>query len=210
MLGYLSHKFVHADPVTRRQIKWVLYGGYLAVVPIWGVEALVVAFKPTLWPILELVGILNVFIPLSIFIAIVRFNLFDIDRLISATAAYTVVSVILIAAAIMMLPRISQAANRVVGLDPAAGQFVMSLLLAAVDVPGARYLRPQIERTFFAERYALERGVEQLLHEISTGAGPREVLALVGERLDSYLRPESCVVYGRSGETYAPLFFRGR
>jgi class 3 adenylate cyclase len=149
-------------------------------------------------------------VPICAFIAIVRFNLFDIDRLIGATAAYTLVSIFVIAGAIAMLPRVSQAANRIVGLDPSAGQFMMSLLLAAVVVPGARYLRPQIERLFFAERYALERGVEYLLREISTCAGPQEVLAVVGQRLDSYLRPECCVVYGRSGETYAPLFFRGR
>ena len=88
-LGYLSYKFVHADPVTRRQFKWVLYGFYVAVVPYIGVEVLVVVFKPTLWPMFELVLLFSIFVPLSAFIAIVRFNLFDIDRLIGATAAYT-------------------------------------------------------------------------------------------------------------------------
>ncbi|MBV8452665.1 MAG: adenylate/guanylate cyclase domain-containing protein [Deltaproteobacteria bacterium] len=209
-LGYLLHKFVHADPATRRQIKWVLYGAYVAYIPIFGVEVLVIVFKPALWPVDELVQIFFVLIPLCVFIAIVGFNLYDIDRLIGATAAYTLVSIIVIAGAIVLLPRVAQAANRIVGLDPTTGQFTMSLLLAAVVVPGSRYLRPQIERFFFAERYALERGVEQLLHEISTCASAQEVLTLIGQRLDSYLRPESCVVYGRSGETYAPLFFRGR
>ena len=113
----------------------------------------------------------------------------------------------MIAGAITLLPRVAQAANRIVGLDPATGQFMISLLLAAVVVLGSRYVRPWIERFFFAERYALERGVAQLLHEISTCAGAVEVLTLVGQRLDSFLRPESCVAYGRSGETYAPVFF---
>ena len=36
------------------------------------------------------------------------------------------------------------------------------------------------------------------------------MLTLVGQRLDSYLLPENCVAYGRLGEAYAPLFFRGR
>jgi class 3 adenylate cyclase len=190
-------------------MKWVLFGFYLAGVPGLSVEILVFV-KPPLWPLGELVSIFNLAVPLCIFIAIAHFNLFDIDRLIGATAAYTLVSIVVIAGAIVVLPRVSQAANRIIGLDPAAGQFMMSLLLAAVVVPGSRYLRPQIERFFFAERYALERGVEHLLREISTCVDPQELLMLVGQRLDSYLHPECCIVYGHSAETYAPLFFRGQ
>jgi class 3 adenylate cyclase len=208
-LGRGTYRFFHADPVARRQVKWVLFGVYLALVPTLGVELLVFV-RPSLWPMFELVRICYVIIPLCVFIAIVRFNLFDIDRLISATAAYTIVSVAVIAGAITMLPRVSQVASSAVALNPAAGQLIVSLLLAAAVVSGSRYLSPEIERFFFAERYALERGVEHLLRELSACAGPQEVLTLVGRRLDSLLRPESCIVYGRSGETYAPLFFRGR
>jgi hypothetical protein len=96
------------------------------------------------------------------------------------------------------------------GLDPTTGQFIVALLLAALVVPASRYLHPQIERVFFAERYALERGVEHLLRAISACSSPQEVLALVGERLDFYLHPESCVIYGRSAEAFAPFFVRGR
>jgi class 3 adenylate cyclase len=184
-------------------------GFYLALVPIFATEVLAFV-KPSLEPLRELALILYIIIPVCGFIAIVRFNLFDIDRLLGATAAYTIVSVIVIAAAIIMLPRISQAATTAWGLDPTIGQFMLALLLAAVVVPAARYMRPQVERFFFAERYALERGVEDLLRALSACTGPQEVLALAGQRLDFYLRPECCVIYGRSAETYAPLFFRGR
>jgi class 3 adenylate cyclase len=208
-LGWGTYRFLRANPIARRQFKWVFFGGYLALVPIFATEVLVFV-RPSLGPLRELSLLLYVIIPLCIVIAIVRFNLYDIDRLIGATAAYTIVSIIVIAAAIIMVPRVSQAASTAWGLDPTTGQFVMALLLAALVVPTSRYLRPQIERVFFAERYALERGVENLLHEISTCGAPQELLTLVGERLNSYLRPESCIVYGRSGEIYVPLFFRGR
>jgi hypothetical protein len=208
-LGRGAYRFFHADPVARRQVKWVLYGVYLALVPIFAVEVLVFV-RPSMWPMGELVRIFYVIIPVCAFVAIVRFKLFDIDRLIGATAAYTIVSIVVIAAAIIVVPRISQAATTAWGLDSTTEQFMLALLLALLIVPASRYLRPQIERFFFAERYAFERGVEHLLGALSACAGPQEVLALVGERLDFCLRPECCVIYGRSGETYAPLFFRGR
>jgi len=208
-LGRGTYRFVHVDPVSRRQIKWVLFGVYLALVPIFAATVLAVV-KPSLWPLLELARILYVTIPICIFIAIVRCNLYDIDRLIGATAAYTIVSIVVIAAAIIMLPRVSQAATAAWGVDSTVGQFLVALLVAAIVVPATRYLRPQIERFFFAERYALERGLEHLLRALSACGGPQEVLAIAGERLYFCLRPESCVIYGRLSEAYAPLFFRGR
>jgi class 3 adenylate cyclase len=208
-LGRGTYGFLHADPVVRRQVKWVVLGTYPALVPIFGVEVLAVV-KPSLGQLRELSLILYVIIPLCTFIAIVRFNLFDIDRRIGATAAYSIVSIVLIAGAIVMLPRVSQAATTAWGLDPTTGQFMVALLFAALAVPASRYLRPQIERVFFAERYALEGGVEDLLRSLSACTNPQEIFAVTGERLDFYLRPECCVIYGRSAETYAPLFVRGR
>jgi hypothetical protein len=84
------------------------------------------------------------------------------------------------------------------------------LLLASVVVPAHRRLRPRIERLFFAERYALARGVERLLAELTACAGPQELLSRSGERLDALIKPECCVLYQRAGESFAPVFVRGR
>jgi class 3 adenylate cyclase len=208
-LGGRTYRYAHLDPISRRQSKWVHFGIYIALVPIFTAEIMTLVY-PSVVPLLELANLLYIIIPVCGFIAIVRFNLFDIDRLIGTTAAYTIVSIVLIAAAIIVLPHVSQAATAAWGVDPTIGQSLVALLLACLVVPASRFTRPQIERFFFAERYELERGVEHLLHALSTCAGPQELLAMAGERLDSCLRPESCVIYGRSAETYTPLFVRGR
>jgi class 3 adenylate cyclase len=210
-LSILGHHFVLSDPIGRRQIKWVLYATYIACVP----QAVLLFLMflnplPSVYVLLASADTLFLFVPLGIFIAIVRYNLFDIDRLISATTAYTIVSVFVIAAALALVPHLSETARKMVGLSPTASELLTSLLLATVAVPGSRYLRPQIERSFFAERYALEQGMEHLLRELSLCDGPQALLTLAGERLDTLLQPESCVVYGRSGENYAPVFILGR
>jgi class 3 adenylate cyclase len=208
LLVLLTRNFRRAGPVGRRQLKWVVYGIYIGAAPVLAADV-VIAIAPRFWWLHDVSMIATVLIPICIFIALVRFNLFDIDRLISATAAYTILSVLLVAAALTMIPRLSQAASSTVGIDAAFGQLVSSLLLAALVVPGQRYLRPQIERLFFVERYALEQGVERLLRELSACAGPQALLTLAGEQLDALLRPECCVLYGRAGATYAPVFMRG-
>ena len=177
LLVLLTRNFRRAGPIGRRQLKWVVYGIYLGAVPVLAADA-VIAIAPRFWWLHDVSMIAMVVIPICICIAIVRYNLFDIDRLISATVAYTILFVLLLAGALTVIPRLSLAASSTIGLDPAFGQTVFSLLLAALVVPGQRYLRPQIERRFFAERYALERGVEQLLRDLSRCGGPQALLTL--------------------------------
>jgi class 3 adenylate cyclase len=208
LLVLVTRRFLRVDPIGRRQVKWVVYGLYLSIVPVLAARV-VVSLDPSWWWLLEFAVVLLAFIPLCIFIAIVRFNLLDIDRLISATAAYSILMILLLAGVLIVIPQLSQAVSTTVGVDLAVGQTVISLLLAAVVVPGQRYLRPRIERLFFAERYALECGVEHLLRELSACEGPQAVLTLAGERLDTLLRPECCVIYGRAGAAYVPVFVRG-
>src|SRR5262249_11122141 len=89
LLVLITRLFHRSDPIGRRQLKWVVYGLYIGTVPalIAGVST---ALDPSLWWFYEIVTIPVALIPVCIFIAIIRFNLFDIDRLISATAAYTI------------------------------------------------------------------------------------------------------------------------
>lgn len=209
LLVLLSRNFRYADPVGRRRLKWVVYGFYIGTVPVLAADA-IAALAPPLWWLHEVSMIAVVLTPLCIFIALVRFNLFDIDRLISATATYTLLSVLFLAGLLAVTPRFSQAVSIATGFDPAVGQTFFSFLLASLVVPGQRYLRPRVERLLFRERHALEQGVEILLRELSSSAGPQALLTVAGERLNALLRPECCVIYGRASDAYAPVFAQGR
>src|SRR5207253_2364160 len=81
----ITRGFRRAGPVGRRQLKWVVYGLYMGLVPVLLTD-LVTALVPRLWWLHEAAVIAEAAIPLSIITAIVRFNFFDIDRLIAATA----------------------------------------------------------------------------------------------------------------------------
>ena len=49
--------------------------------------------------------------PAALVVSVVRFNLFDVDRLLSAAASYNVVLVVLGAGALIMVPRAAEAAS---------------------------------------------------------------------------------------------------
>jgi class 3 adenylate cyclase len=209
MLFILSGNYRRADPTGRRQIKWVVYGAFVLYVARFFRSVLDLMDLSTVGTH-HLVALADPVLPLCIFIAVARYNLFDIDRLFSATASYTVIAILLLTGVFAVFPPLAVALGPTVGLDPTVGQLLLSFVLAAIVVPAHRRLRPQIERLFFRERYTLARGIEGLLHDLATSTGPEELLNVTGEGLDALLRPESCVIYARAGQGYAPIFVRGR
>ena len=107
-------------------------------------------------------------------IAVARYNLFDVDRLLSAAASYNIVLVALLGAGLVLVPLVRRALVRPrSGVDPRVGQVALSLALAAVVVPAHQRLRPRIDRVFFKERHALDHGIAELLRSLSRAARTR-------------------------------------
>ncbi|MBW2314903.1 MAG: adenylate/guanylate cyclase domain-containing protein [Deltaproteobacteria bacterium] len=204
-----TRNYRRTDAVGRRQVKWALFGLYCAMVPSMLAGALAV-WNPVLIPFVFVSYGAFALVPIGVVVAIVRYNMFDIDRMISATASYNVSIGLLVATGLVAVPRVAEAASLRIGIDPASGQIALSLALAALIVPADRRLRPLIERAFFRERYALARGVEALHAELSLCATPQELLLRAGERLQALIAPESCVIYAQAGESFAPSYVHGR
>jgi class 3 adenylate cyclase len=208
VLVVVTRSYRRAGAVGRRQLRWVVYGLWAGMLPMVVADA-VTAAAPSLSWLHDVAAVPQLLVPLCILVAIVRFNLFDVDRVITVTAAYTLLSIAFVAAVLTVVPAVAQAASTAVGLPAAQGQLVLSLVTAALVVPAQRRLRPQIERLFFVERWALERGVARLLRELSACAGPDALLSATGERLAALLQADHCVIYGRVDEVFAPVFVRG-
>lgn len=211
-LAVLTRNYRRSDPIGRRRLKWVIYGGYVGFLPL----AFVIIFlSGTLEPhaysrAFALSVLPTVVVPLGILIAVVRQQLFDVDRLISATASYTAIGIVLVGSALTLIPRLAEMASQALGFDLALGQGFLTLVLAAAVVPAHRHVQPRIDRFFFPERYSLEMGMQRLLTELSDCEGPEELSGRIGEQLAALLRPESCVIYTRAETSFVPVFIQGR
>jgi len=204
----VARNFRVADAAGRRQLKWVLFGvagGALPALAAAGVGAL----RPDLWWIYEFALVATVLIPVCMGIAILRYGLLDIDRVISATAAYTLLSVIFLAALLTVVPSASRPAAHVADLDPQTAQAALSVLLATLIVPAQRWLRPRMERIFLRERLALEAGLARLRSELGAMGDVGALLGAAGARLGELLRLDRCAVYLRGEATFALLYAHG-
>jgi len=211
-LAVLTRNYRRSDPVGRRRLKWVIYGGYVGFLPL----AFVVIFlsgmlEPPAYSRAFALSVLpTVVVPLGILIAVVRQQLFDVDRLISATASYTAIGIVLVGSALILIPRLAELASQALGFDLVLGQGLLTLVLAVVVVPAHRHVQPRIDRFFFPERYSLEMGMQRLLTELSGCEGPEELSGRIGEQLAALLRPESCVIYTCAEASFVPVFIQGR
>ncbi len=211
----LTRVYQRADPLGRRQIKWVVYGCYVGMLPGGLFNAVVVlGFVPE-WTgaLFAVATIAAVAIPLGVLVAIAFYQLLDIDRLFSATLSYSVLAILGMAIVLGVIPTASQVASDALGLAPAYGQILFALGLAAIVVPAQRVMRPRIDRLLFPQRLALEQGFEHLLAAISGCADMQALTRLVGERLDALLEPAAAVVYARAeagDDVFTPLAVRGR
>lgn len=209
-LSALTWNYAHARPIGRRRIKWVLLGAYAGTLTLLStvVVNLIDPQSARLDGMLMLSTLALPTMAMGFLIGIIRYNLFDIDRLISATTAYSIVLVALLAAGIIAAPTLAAAITTALDIEPVLVQIALAICLAVALVPAQRPVRRWVDRLFFKERVAFQEGITRLLRELSA-CEARSLLARAGEALDRLLRPHACIIYTRAGQEYAPVFVRG-
>jgi S1-C subfamily serine protease len=206
-LAVLTRNYRISTTTGRRQIKWFLFGLYISLVPL-AINQIFRIFRADA----EWVGVMFslsilgfVAMPIGLLVATIRYNLLDVDRLISATAAFSIAGFAVLATGLWSVPQIANSASSFMRVDPWIGQLAVSLALAAIVVPLSRRLRPRIDRAFFPERHAVRVGVGDLLRDLSKAEQPDELLDRLRRGLNSLLRPQTCAVYRLVDEAYCAV-----
>ena len=135
----------------RQQLKWLLAGSAVAFV------AVGISFtqpgSSSVGITLSLAGLLAV--PLSIGVAVLQYRLFDIDRIISRTLAYAIVTGLLVGvyAGIVLL------ATHVVSINAPVAVAASTLAAAALFNPLRRRVQRAVDRRFNRARYDADQTV---------------------------------------------------
>ncbi len=175
-------RFRRGDPVQRQQVKWLLADAGVAVVAF--SAAMILGSTDSLldqasWVVgfLAFVGL-----PIAISIAVLRYRLYDIDRIVSRTIGYVIVTVTLaavFAGAILAFEAV---------LTPLTGGNAVSvaastLVAAALFQPLRRRVQAVLDRRFNRAGYDAERTVEafaaQLRDEVDLESLSADVMQVV-------------------------------
>ena len=189
-LGSVIVRFRRSQGVERAQVKWFLLA--VAVVA----AGIVAEFTAQGSAIAELLFLGLVLLPVSIAVAVFRYHLYDIDRLIRRTAGYTLVAAVLAGVYLASVALVGTVLGRTNPLAVAAA----TLAAAALFNPVRRRIQQWVDRRFDRTRYDAHKVVEEfsarlrdevdlqgltggLTRLVSETLRPAEVsLVLVGER----------------------------
>jgi hypothetical protein len=189
-----------ARGVERQQLKWLAYAGALAVLGF----PLLVAAEGVIRPP-ELVAdvataVLILPIPIAVSVAVLRYRLYDIDRLINRTLVYGLLTALLGGVYASVVLVLGQVFGRVERDPPSWAVAGATLAVAALFQPARRRIQQVVDRRFDRRKYNMAQTVEafsaRLRDEVDLDTLSAEVLAVVHQTMQPttaslWLRPSA-------------------
>jgi hypothetical protein len=187
-------RFRHARGIERQQLRWIAFAAALT-----GVAAAVVlagmALDATVVLLLAVGGCLAI-LPLATGAAILRYRLYDLDRIISRTLAYGLLTVLLGGGYAAIVLGLGQLLGRRSSLAVA----VATLAVAGAFQPARRRVQQAVDRRFNRRRYNATRTIQwfsaRLRQQTDLDTLSAELLAVVEQTMQPtsvslWLRPSN-------------------
>jgi hypothetical protein len=193
----LAMRFRRARGLERQQLRWLAFAAGLASVG----AALVLAgtslpTSPSLTQALITwgAGVCLILLPLAIGAAILRYRLYDLDRIISRTLAYGLLTVLLGGGYALVVLGLGQLLGQGSSLVVASA----TLAMAALSRPAHRRIQAAVDRRFNRRRYDAAQTIAafstRVHQEVDLDTLAAELLAAVGQTMQPasvslWLRP---------------------
>jgi signal transduction histidine kinase len=196
-IGVLTWNYAHAQAPGRRRLRWILLGTLLGSVPfVMALSAPLVAPEWSGFQQAFALGFLGTVVWITgLVLAVVRDNAFDVDRLIGATAAWSLAAGAAVVSLAVVVPAAASGVARYLDVEPLSVRFAFAVLLGALAVPLGVRLRPRIDSLLFPGREALREGTERLLEDLVHCRDGDDLLALAAERSAPLLGAEGFALY---------------
>jgi hypothetical protein len=188
----LVTRFRRAHGVERQQLRWVTLAAALTGVAMLATAVLVALGDLALAGWTSVLG--TVFLPLAAGAAILRYRLYDLDRIVSRTLAYGLLTVLLgLAYAAVVL-----GLGRLLPQSSSLAVAVATLAVAAAFQPARRRVQAAVDRRFNRRRHDAARIIERfgshLRDQVDLDSLTAEVLAVAEQtmqptRASLWLRP---------------------
>ncbi len=155
----LAFRYRRARTAERAQLKWLVYAAALVV------AAALIGLGPVVWVMgagdaadnvqNAMVSAAVALVPVAIGVAVLRYRLYDIDRVVSRTVAYAIVTAVLVGvyAGLVLL------ATEVLQLRAPVAVAAATLAAAALFNPVRRRVQHRVDRRFNRARYDAEATV---------------------------------------------------
>jgi hypothetical protein len=160
-VGYQVVSWRRAAGERRQQLNWLMAGGAVALALILAEIAAVAVNHPLFLPhnvrlvVGDVLAVGLAALPVSMGVAVLKYRLYEIDRIISRTLAYAIVTGLLVGvyAGLVLL------ATQVVGIHTPVAVAASTLAAAALFHPLRRQVQQMVDRRFNRARYNADQAV---------------------------------------------------
>jgi hypothetical protein len=186
----------------RQQLKWLASGAAVSTICLFAAASSSSSSAgngPTLWGVLSTIAWMGVAaLPISIGVAILRYRLYDIDRIISRTLAYALVTGLLVGvyAGLVLL------ATQVLKFHSSVAVAASTLVAAALFNPVRRQVQHTVDRRFNRARYDAEQMVAAFAGRLQDAVDSDAVRADLTGVVHTALEPTHVSVWLRPGERH--------
>jgi hypothetical protein len=188
-------RFRRARGVERQQLRWLAWGAAVAATALVAAIGALILQDNDFALMTVAIGISAAVLPLSTGAAILRYRLYDLDRIISRTVAYGLLTLLLVGGYAAVVLGLGQLLGRDSSLVVAAA----TLAVAAVFQPARRRVQAAVDRRFNRRRYdgarTLDGFARRLRDQVDLDVLHDELLAVVDQtmqptRASLWLRPQ--------------------
>jgi hypothetical protein len=179
--GSLVGRFRRASGVERLQLRWLALAAACASVLL--LVALVAFFLAWDAVVLASLALCVALLPVATGAAILRYRLYDLDRIISRTLAYGLLTVLLGGGYVLVVLGVGQ----LMGRDSSVVVAAATLAVAAVFQPARRRIQQAVDRRFNRRRHDAARIIEgfgaRLRDQVDVDVLRTELLAVVDQTM---------------------------
>jgi hypothetical protein len=200
-------RFRRGGPIQRQQVKWLAANAAMAAIcfPVAllmpdPAQAAVPAFAAAVW----VAAILTLlFLPVVIAIAVLRYRLYDIDRIVSRTVSYALVTGILAAVFAAVVLLLSSVLARF-GQSDSIAVAASTLAVFAIFQPVLRRVRHRVDRRFNRARYDAERTASSFSTRLRDEVDIGTVAADLRDTVEGAVKPSALALWIRGRATITP------
>jgi hypothetical protein len=192
--GSVLVRFRRAGQIERQQLKWFLLGAALAAATT-GLDVLGFVDGSPVWAYVD--ALTSPLLPAAIGIAVLRYRLYDIDRIVSRTVSYGLLTAALIGVYLLVVALLRPL------LEPVTGSSTLAvagstLAVAAAFNPARRRLQATVDRRFDRARYDARRAVDAFAHRLRNQVDLDEVTGGLRETVVATVAPTRVAVWLRA------------
>ncbi len=169
-------------PLTRAQVKWILWalavgvigwvgGAVIPQVTAAGISAISLAAGLSAWTLL----------PIAIGFAVLRYRLFDVDRVLQGTILYVSLTALLVLGYVALSFFAAQAAALITGAPTTSRtvQVLIALVVAAAAHPARLKLQALLDQTIYRDRLRRQHFLDEATEQLGHARSPVAVAAFL-------------------------------